>query len=79
MKLKQSLLVVLVLFGHLVKMHTEGASIDLYQFITLEEIKAVKLAQKKLENPDGLKVYFDHFEEKMPYSKIKLGLYLDLK
>ncbi len=67
------------IFGHLVKMHKEGASIDLYQFITQEEIKEVKMAQKKLGNPDGLKIYFDHFEEKMPYSTIKLGLYLDPK
>ena len=66
-------------FTHLVKMHTEGAEIDLNQFITSEEIKKVKTAQKDLKNPDGLKVYFDYFKEKMSYSKIKLGLYLSSK
>lgn len=67
------------IFSHLVKMHRAGADINLHQFITQQEIKEVKAAQKKLGNPDGLRVYFDHFEEKMSYSIIKLGLYLPLK
>ena len=67
------------IFSHLVKMHQDGSAIDLYQFINSEEIKKVKAAQKKLGNPDGLRMYFDHFEENMSYSKIKLGLYLSIK
>ncbi|EDM44407.1 ATP-dependent DNA helicase recQ [unidentified eubacterium SCB49] len=67
------------IFSHLVKMHKEGAEIDLHQFITPEELKKIKAAQKTLENPDGLRVYFDHFEEKISYDILKLGLYLLLK
>jgi ATP-dependent DNA helicase RecQ len=66
-------------FSHLVKMHRDGSAIDLSQFITSEEIKKVKAAQKKLGNPDGLRMYFEYFEENMSYSKIKLGLYLPFK
>ena len=37
---------------------------------------AIKEAKEALENPDGLKPYFEYFDEKMPYWKIKTGLYL---
>jgi len=29
-----------------------------------------------LENPDSVKAYFEYFDQKIPYHKIKLGLYL---
>ncbi len=63
-------------YGHFLKMHELGHKIDLSQFISTEEISAVQKAKLKLENPDGLKLYFDYFEEKMPYWKIKFGLSL---
>ncbi len=66
-------------YTHLVKIHDEGTTIDLYQLITSDEIHKVKTAQKELKNPDGLKVYFDHFKEQIPYRIIKLGLYLPEK
>jgi ATP-dependent DNA helicase RecQ len=57
-------------------MHELGSEIDLLQFISSEEILKIKEAKNKLENPDALKPYFEYFEEKIPYWKIKLGLYL---
>jgi len=63
-------------YGHFLKMHQLGNEIDLVQFISSEEIQKVKNAQKKLENPDGLKPYFQYFESEVPYWKIKMGLYL---
>jgi ATP-dependent DNA helicase RecQ len=66
-------------YGHFIKMHEAGAPIDLFQFITSEEIQKIKNARKKLENPDVLKPYFEYFEEKTPYWKIKMGLYLGLQ
>ena len=64
------------IYGHFIKMHQLGNDFDFSQFITSEEIQQIKEAQNKLENPEALKPYFEYFEEKMPYWKIKLGLYL---
>ena len=64
---------------HFMKMHELGAAIDFNDFINASEILEIQEAKKTLNNPDGLKIYFDYFEEKMPYHKIKLGLYLTKK
>lgn len=64
-------------YGHFMKMHQAGAAIDLDQFITPEEIQQIKNAKQTLENPEALKPYFEYFEEKMPYWKIRMGLYLE--
>lgn len=63
-------------YGHFIKMNQAGAEIDLYQFISSEEIQKIKEAKERLENPEALKPYFEYFEEKMPYWKIKMGLHL---
>lgn len=64
------------IYGHLQKMHQLGAQIDLLQFISSVEIKSIQIAKQALEDPETLKPYFDFFEEKVPYWKIKMGLYL---
>lgn len=66
-------------YGHLLKMHEAGATIDLYQLISSEEIQQIKDAKIKLENPDALKPYFEYFEERLPYWKIKMALYLEMQ
>ncbi len=63
-------------YGHFIKMHQLGNDFDFSQFITSEEIQQIKEAQNKLEKTEALKPYFEYFEEKMPYWKIKMGLYL---
>ncbi|OAD91078.1 ATP-dependent DNA helicase RecQ [Aequorivita soesokkakensis] len=63
-------------YGHFIKMHQLGEAFDFSQFISSEEIQQIKNAEKTLENPEVLKPYFEYFEEKLPYWKIKLGLYL---
>ncbi|MBK5213132.1 MAG: DNA helicase RecQ [Flavobacteriaceae bacterium] len=63
-------------YGHFIKMHQLGVPFDFLKFISSKEIQQIKNAQKMLENPEALKPYFEYFEEKMPYWKIRLGLYL---
>ncbi|MBT9186675.1 DNA helicase RecQ [Zobellia russellii] len=63
-------------YNHLQKAHAEGADVDLSRFISKDEITSIKKAQSKLDQPEGLKVFFEYFEEKMPYWKIQMGLYL---
>ena len=64
-------------YGHFIKMHQLGTAFDFSQFITSEEIQKIKATKDTLENPEALKPYFEFFEEKIPYWKIKLGLYLE--
>ncbi len=62
--------------GHFVKMHQEGHDFDFSKFISSAEIDSLKKAQIALADAEGLKPYFEYFNEKMPYEKIRLGLYL---
>ncbi|MCX2680080.1 DNA helicase RecQ [Galbibacter sp. EGI 63066] len=65
------------IYGHFQKMHQEGESVDLHQFISEEEISKVKKAKIELgDEAEGLKPYFQYFDEQMPYWKIRMGLYL---
>lgn len=60
--------------SHLAKLYTDGHDLDLSQFVSNEEIAAIEKAQIELEKPSALKPYFDYFEEKMSYDKIRFGL-----
>ncbi|MCP2024934.1 ATP-dependent DNA helicase RecQ [Flavobacterium sp. HSC-32F16] len=60
--------------SHLAKLYVDGHDLDLSQFVSDEEINAIGKAQIELENPNALRPYFDHFEEKMSYDKIRFGL-----
>ncbi|MBP6181680.1 DNA helicase RecQ [Flavobacterium sp.] len=62
------------IMSHLAKLYVDGAAIDLNAFISKEEVSQIAEAQIKLESPNTLKPYFDHFEEKMDYGKIRLAL-----
>ncbi|WP_298502811.1 DNA helicase RecQ [uncultured Maribacter sp.] len=64
------------IYGHLQKMRENGETIDFDQFISSEEIQKIEKAKEALTAEDGLKAYFTYFEEKIPYWKIKMGLYL---
>ncbi len=61
-------------YSHIAKLYLEGAEIPIHDFVSQEEVKQIKEAQKALSNPEALKPYFEFFEEKMPYHKIRLGL-----
>lgn len=62
------------IFSHLAKLYADGKDINIYDFITSEEVEQVKKAKEALENPEALKPYFDYFKEEMDYSKIRLAL-----
>ena len=57
-------------------MHAQGEEIDLYELVTTEELTKIEKAKIDLPEAEGLKVFFEYFEEKVPYWKIKIGLYL---
>jgi ATP-dependent DNA helicase RecQ len=62
------------IMSHLAKLYVDGADIDLDSFISKEEVIQIGEAQIILESPNTLKPYFDYFEEKIDYGKIRLAL-----
>jgi ATP-dependent DNA helicase RecQ len=62
--------------SHLAKLYTDGHPIDLFQFISKNEVAQIAEAKIKLESPNALKPYFEYFEEQMAYDKIRIGLAL---
>ena len=65
------------IFGHLIKVHQVGVKIDLEQFMTTTEREKIIEAKNSLEDLEGLKPLFKHFEEQVPYWKLRLALYLE--
>ncbi len=62
------------IFSHLSKLYLDGENIDLMQYTTEDEISKIANAKIELENPIALKPYFEHFEEAIPYEKIRIAL-----
>ena len=62
------------IMSHLAKLYVDGEKIDLSPFISDAEVSQIAEAQIKLEFPNALKPYFDYFEEKIDYGKIRLAL-----
>ncbi|HEX9151226.1 MAG TPA: helix-turn-helix domain-containing protein, partial [Flavobacterium sp.] len=62
------------IMSHLAKLYVDGADIDLNPFVSKEEVSEIAEAQIKLASPKALKPYFDYFEEKIDYGKIRLAL-----
>jgi len=64
------------IYTHLMKMHSQGEELDLHELVTSEELALIEKAKIDLPDAEGLKTYFKYFKEKVPYWKIKIGLYL---
>lgn len=65
------------IYGHFQKAHEEGKPVDLYQFISEDEVQKIQAVKTEIgDGSEGLKPYFMHFEEQVPYWKIRMALYL---
>ncbi|MFI8379773.1 DNA helicase RecQ [Leeuwenhoekiella sp. NPDC079379] len=62
------------IYSHIAKLALDGEPIDLLQFVSKTEVEQIKKAKIALENPETLKAYYEYFEEKIEYHKIRLGL-----
>lgn len=62
------------IYSHLIKLYDEGEEINLHQYIPISDLKSIEKAKAELEDPSGLKPYFEHFEEAIPYETIKIAL-----
>ena len=65
---------VTTIFSHLAKLYLEGKPIDLMQFISETVFEKIKKAKEELENPEGLKPYYEYFKEEMPYHDTRIAL-----
>ncbi|UKJ08367.1 DNA helicase RecQ [Solitalea lacus] len=61
-------------YSHISTLYLNGSPINLRQFISMEEIERVKLAQKALGQSNKLKDYFDFLKGEIAYHKIRLAL-----
>ena len=62
------------IMSHLAKLYLDGSPIDLSPFISNDEVQQIAAAKTTLDSPVALKPYFDYFEEKIDYGKIRLAL-----
>lgn len=62
------------IYSHIAKLWSEGKAIDIYDFISKSEVASVRTAKIELQSPEGLKPYFEHFDEQLDYFKIRLAL-----
>ncbi|GGK44139.1 ATP-dependent DNA helicase RecQ [Lutibacter litoralis] len=62
------------IFSHLALLYTEGKAIEIYDFVTKEEVEKVRKAKEKLESPFALKPYYEYFNAEIEYFKIRLAL-----
>jgi ATP-dependent DNA helicase RecQ len=60
--------------SHLAKLYTDGYDINFNRIISKKEVDKIAEAKQKLESPNALKPYFEYFEEKISYDKIRIGL-----
>ena len=62
------------IFSHLAKLYADGKDINIYDFVTKEEVELVRKAKETLASPAILKPYFDYLNAEVPYFKIRLAL-----
>ena len=60
--------------NHLLKLFQEGRDVNLNEFVTQKEVTEIKKAKVELKNSKSLRLYYEHFEEQMPYPSLKFGL-----
>jgi ATP-dependent DNA helicase RecQ len=60
--------------SHLAKLYLDGETVDLYKFVSEEEVNLIAKAKIKLESPTALKPYYDHLK-KVAYDKIRIAHY----
>ncbi|AZQ64115.1 DNA helicase RecQ [Flammeovirga pectinis] len=62
------------IFNHLATLYEMGYTIDIFQFITGEQLEAVAEAIRTIGSNQGVKPIFDFFNGELPYSCIYFGL-----
>lgn len=62
------------IFSHLAILYTEGKDIEIYDFVSEEEVNKIRDAKEELGNPQALKPYYEDLNGEIEYFKIRLAL-----
>jgi ATP-dependent DNA helicase RecQ len=60
--------------GHLAFMYEKGEYLDLYQFVSPEELDIITGALPLFSEPYKIGDIYEHFEQRYPYDKIKFAI-----
>ncbi len=61
-------------FSHISKLYLDGKPIELKKYLKEGNLLKVKHAKVELNEPSGLKPYFEFFEGEIPYEQIRVAL-----
>ncbi|MFY0653778.1 MAG: DNA helicase RecQ [Cyclobacteriaceae bacterium] len=62
------------IYSHLGTLFEQGKDVDITRFISEQEKKKIYEGIEELEITDALKPLFDHFNEEVPYHKLRLAM-----
>jgi len=62
------------IYSHIGKLYADGKNIDIFKYISTDELKEIKKAIDEKGVEKGAKPIFYHLEEKISYGKINLGM-----
>jgi len=65
--------------SHLCKCFLEGKTVNMAALVSPEEVEMVRKQKENLGNPNELKPYYEAFEEKIPYERIRAALTVLMK
>ena len=65
---------VVTIFSHMATLYEQGKNVDIRNHLTAEEEAKIIEAIKATGEPDQLKPLFDHFNEQVPYHKLRLAV-----
>ncbi|MCL4142441.1 UNVERIFIED_CONTAM: hypothetical protein GTU68_000003 [Idotea baltica] len=62
------------IYSHLAHLYKNDYEIDIFRFVTKEDVAKVKEAVSSVGTSSGLKILYEELNEELPYHKIRLGL-----
>ena len=64
------------IYSHFCKLFEDGKPVDLKEYVKDFEVDAIKKAKAQIKDTSALRPYFDFFDGKLSYGKIRMGLVL---
>jgi ATP-dependent DNA helicase RecQ len=62
------------IYSHIAKLYGDGKAINIYDFISKNDVEAIHQAKIELNDSNSLKEYYEFYNEQMDYFKIRLAL-----
>ena len=63
------------IYSHLADLYVKGFDIDIFSYISHEELeKVIPVIKKQFGITEQLKDIYEHFDQKVPYHKLRLAM-----